>query len=302
MKLFGGVDLDAARAARDFGALADGLVKGDPAVRERALSIIIELRDPAAIRPVLAKYSSGLRPITVQQDMLYADYCERILSALDPESKVLRQSLGKKKSGVGAAWVLARRGPGQWEDALLAAYGSPGEERRIDAGKGLGLLGGTRAIEALTGGAPAIVLLAAEPLGWTRDIRAQQALERLRDLLAGKFEEAKSESSLTGGVATGARQALVDVALKGVVQPRQPHWPKFYTPANWYPDPNGGAGVRYWDGDRWAEPPEQAATPSAEAASDATSPNTAPGWYADPWQQARLRWWDGSAWTGSVEA
>jgi hypothetical protein len=28
----------------------------------------------------------------------------------------------------------------------------------------------------------------------------------------------------------------------GVVQPWQPHWPKFYTPANWYPDPNGGAG------------------------------------------------------------
>jgi hypothetical protein len=294
MKLFGGVDLDAAHAARDFGALADGLAKGEPAARERALSMIIDLRDPAAIGPVLAKYGSGLRPIIVQQDMVYAEYCERIVSTLDPESQVLRGSLGKKKSGIGAAWVLARRGPGQSEDELLAAYGSSNEEKRIDAGKGLGLLGGTRAVEALADGSPDRMVFAAEPLGWTRDIRAKQALERLRERLAGKFEEAKSDSSLAGGVATGAWQALVDVALKGVVEPRQPHWPKFYTPANWYPDPDGGAGMRYWDGDRWAEPPD-------EAAGDGASSQTAPGWYADPWQQARLRWWDGSAWTGNVE-
>jgi hypothetical protein len=52
--------------------------------------------------------------------------------------------------------------------------------------------------------------------------------------------------------------------------------------------------MRYWDGDRWAEPPDA-------ATGDDASSQTAAGWYADPWQQARLRWWDGSAWTGNVE-
>ncbi len=293
MKLFGGVDLDAAHAARDFGALADGLAKGEPEVRERALSMIIDLRDPAAIGPVLAKYGSGLRMVHVQEDMVYADYCERILSALDPESTLLRETLSHEKSGRGAAWVLARRGPGYGEEQLLAAY-SPlrVETTRQNASVGLGLLGGSRAVKLLTDGSPRDIFSATEALSWTRDIRAKEVLERLRDHLAAEMEEAKARSSLSGGIGVGARQALVNVALERLAMPRKPHWPTFYTPANWYPDPNGGDGVKYWDGDRWGEPP----APAEPATTD-----PAPGWYADPWQQARLRWWDGSTWTGSVE-
>jgi hypothetical protein len=300
MKLFGGVDLDAAHAARDFGALADGLAKGEPPVRERALEMIIDLRDPAAIAPVLAKYDSGLRFVQVQEDMLYADYCERILSALDPESTALRETLAHEKSGTGAAWVLARRGPGYGEEQLLAAF-SPLriETTRLNAAVGLGLLGGTRAVELLAAGSPTSVYLVASEVSWTRDIRAKEVLERLKVHLAITMEELKANKGTLGeSVRLGATQAVVNVALKEVVKPRETHWPKFYTPANWYPDPNGGDGVKYWDGDRWGEPPGESATPSGETA----SADTAPGWYPDPWQQARLRWWDGSAWTGSVEA
>jgi len=56
-------------------------------------------------------------------------------------------------------------------------------------------------------------------------------------------------------------------------------------PANWYSDPDGYGGQRYWDGAAWTEfrvPPPYAQAP----------PNggwgPAPGWGAPPWKGARL--------------
>ena len=42
-------------------------------------------------------------------------------------------------------------------------------------------------------------------------------------------------------------------------------------PANWYPDPDGGTGLRYWDGAQWTE--HRAAAPPPPAVSTAPAPD-----------------------------
>jgi hypothetical protein len=57
--------------------------------------------------------------------------------------------------------------------------------------------------------------------------------------------------------------------------------------AGWYPDPSGGPGQRYWDGQQWvASTPVQTAQPAA-------------GWYPDPSGGPGQRYWDGQQWVAS---
>ncbi|GJM38202.1 MAG: hypothetical protein DHS20C19_15690 [Acidimicrobiales bacterium] len=80
------------------------------------------------------------------------------------------------------------------------------------------------------------------------------------------------------------------------------------TPAGWYPDPDGGAEQRYWDGAQWTDhrTPKPNAEAEAAAANSPTGPGVkepftaAPDWYPDPHGENRLRYWDGQQWTGHV--
>lgn len=65
------------------------------------------------------------------------------------------------------------------------------------------------------------------------------------------------------------------------------------TEAAWYADPDGGPGLRWWDGERWTTstwPPVPIAV-----AHEPEHPN--PGWYDDPEHPGAVRWWDGHGWT-----
>ncbi len=75
-------------------------------------------------------------------------------------------------------------------------------------------------------------------------------------------------------------------------------------PPDWYPDPDGSGGQRYWDGQRWTtqRPESSPPTPpsysgSATELPPALPPNAPPaGWYDDPDGSGGLRWWDGERW------
>ena len=78
-------------------------------------------------------------------------------------------------------------------------------------------------------------------------------------------------------------------------------------PADWYDDPDGSGGQRWWDGQSWtpetrqrgsARIPDVAATPAVDTG-EATvrSSSGGAGWYPDPDGPGGHRWWDGRRWT-----
>ena len=84
-------------------------------------------------------------------------------------------------------------------------------------------------------------------------------------------------------------------------------------PADWYNDPDGSGGQRWWDGQGWttrrpvSQPPPSGSAPAPilrpqppvipAAGPHITQPPVGPGWYPDPAGSGGQRYWDGHHWS-----
>jgi Protein of unknown function (DUF2510) len=107
---------------------------------------------------------------------------------------------------------------------------------------------------------------------WTPARPRQLRMRRPRDFYFGRL------SGLWGSFVLDNRKywvhrrfhkdvAAADAALTEMTQGRHPgpaaaapveQQPRSLPPAGWYPDPSGGSAQRYWDGNGWAPPAQQA--------------------------------------------
>jgi Protein of unknown function (DUF2510) len=139
-------------------------------------------------------------------------------------------------------------------------------------------------------------------------------------------ERQERQRPTAGSDDTGRAEAVPSATPAKAAERRDPDVPT----ADWYEDPDGSGGERWWDGKGWtrhrrrrpgsaattdtgqqravgagpqADPPAAAirrrAAPTAEsgdARGDQTS-SRPPGWYRDPSGAGGRRFWDGSRWT-----
>jgi uncharacterized RDD family membrane protein YckC len=87
-----------------------------------------------------------------------------------------------------------------------------------------------------------------------------QRNQRLGDLVASTFvvDKAAVGQTVRGGgqpafAAAGGAQLAPPPTGQPVAQPPQPQQQQAAHKADWYPDPQGQARLRYWDGQRWTE-------------------------------------------------
>jgi hypothetical protein len=79
-------------------------------------------------------------------------------------------------------------------------------------------------------------------------------VERAREHAAAMSHSGPEETVATAGEPVTLESAVNEWAATGPAGLTAPvAGPPPLAPAGWYPDPTGGSGQRYWDGERWTE-------------------------------------------------